>query len=50
MASSFTRFISGRNAAVLLASLGAGTMATGFLLGESGSLAAEGRTKLYPPR
>uniref|UniRef100_A0A8C3A6U5 Creatine kinase S-type, mitochondrial n=1 Tax=Cyclopterus lumpus TaxID=8103 RepID=A0A8C3A6U5_CYCLU len=32
MANSFTRLISGRNTAVLLAGLGAGTMATGFLL------------------
>ncbi|XP_063745250.1 creatine kinase, mitochondrial 2a (sarcomeric) isoform X1 [Eleginops maclovinus] len=48
MAGSFTRMISGRNRAVLLASLGAGTMATGFLLSDN-SLAAEVRTKLYPP-
>ncbi|KAM7368528.1 hypothetical protein PAMP_012862 [Pampus punctatissimus] len=49
MASSFTRLISGRNTAVLLASLGAGTMATGFLLSENNSLAAEMKKKLYPP-
>lgn len=50
MASSFTRLISGRNTAVLLASLGAGTMATGFLLSENSTLAAETKKKLYPPR
>lgn len=50
MASSFTRLMSGRGTAVLLASLGAGTMATGFLLSENSSLAAEARKKLYPPR
>lgn len=49
MASSFTRLISGRNTAVLLASLGAGTAATGFLWSDS-SLAAEAKKKLYPPR
>lgn len=49
MASSFTRLISGRNTAALLASLGAGTVATGFLLSDS-SLAAEAKKKLYPPR
>ncbi len=50
MASSFTRLISSRNTAVLLVSLGAGTMATGLLLSENGSLAAEAKKKLYPPR
>uniref|UniRef100_A0A8C6WQK0 Creatine kinase S-type, mitochondrial n=1 Tax=Neogobius melanostomus TaxID=47308 RepID=A0A8C6WQK0_9GOBI len=49
MANSFTRLISGRNRAVLLAGLGAGTMATGFLLSESGSLSADTKKKLYPP-
>lgn len=49
MAGSFTRMIGGRNGAVLLASLGAGTMATGFLMSDN-PLAAEVRTKLYPPR
>ncbi|XP_033951801.1 creatine kinase, mitochondrial 2a (sarcomeric) isoform X1 [Pseudochaenichthys georgianus] len=48
MAGSFTRMIGGRNGAVLLASLGAGTMATGFLMSDN-PLAAEVRTKLYPP-
>eukprot|EP00064_Thunnus_orientalis_P019524 superscaffoldBa00004924_g19646 len=49
MASSFTRLMSGRNTAVLLASLGAGTVATGFMLSENNSLAAEMKKKLYPP-
>ncbi|KAK7895471.1 hypothetical protein WMY93_020796 [Mugilogobius chulae] len=49
MASSFTRLMSGRNKAVLLAGLGAGTMATGFLLSESSPLSADLKTKLYPP-
>lgn len=48
MASSFTRLISKRNTAVLLAGLGAGT--AGFLLSENSSLAAEAKKKLYPPR
>ncbi|XP_036384558.1 creatine kinase S-type, mitochondrial-like [Megalops cyprinoides] len=47
MASSFTRILSGRNTAVLLASLGAGTLATGYAL--SDSAVAEDRRKLYPP-
>ncbi|XP_074546235.1 creatine kinase, mitochondrial 2a (sarcomeric) isoform X1 [Halichoeres trimaculatus] len=49
MASSFTRLISGRNTAALLASLGAGTMATGYLMSENSSLVAETKKKLYPP-
>ncbi|PWA26643.1 hypothetical protein CCH79_00001243 [Gambusia affinis] len=49
MSGSFRRLISGRGTAVLLASLGAGTMATGVLLNENSSLAAEARKKLYPP-
>ncbi|MEQ2171235.1 hypothetical protein GOODEAATRI_008568 [Goodea atripinnis] len=44
------RLISSRSTAVLLASLGAGTMATGVLLNENSSLAAEAKKKLYPPR
>ncbi|XP_036974218.1 creatine kinase, mitochondrial 2a (sarcomeric) isoform X1 [Acanthopagrus latus] len=49
MASTFTRLISGRNTAVLLASLGAGTVATGLLLSENSTLAAEAKKMLYPP-
>ncbi|XP_028852804.1 creatine kinase S-type, mitochondrial isoform X1 [Denticeps clupeoides] len=48
MASSFTRMLSGRNAAVVLASLGAGTLASGYMLSDSGVAAAE-RKKMYPP-
>ncbi|KAM7391371.1 hypothetical protein PAMP_022066 [Pampus punctatissimus] len=47
MASSFTRMISGRNTAVILASMGAGTLVSGYLL--SDSTAAAERKKLYPP-
>lgn len=50
MATSFTRMMSGRNTAVLLASLGAGTMATCYLMTDSNILSAEERRKLYPPR
>ncbi|XP_024918290.1 creatine kinase, mitochondrial 2a (sarcomeric) isoform X1 [Cynoglossus semilaevis] len=49
MASSFTRLISGRNSAVLLASLGVGTIASGYLLSENSSLVADAKNKLYPP-
>ncbi|KAM6986438.1 creatine kinase, mitochondrial 2a (sarcomeric) [Aplochiton taeniatus] len=49
MAGSFTRMISGRNTAVALASLGAGTMATGYLISENSVMNAEERRKLYPP-
>ncbi|CAB1318267.1 unnamed protein product, partial [Coregonus sp. 'balchen'] len=49
MASSFTRMMSGRNTAMLLASLGAGTMATCYLMTDSNILSAEERRKLYPP-
>lgn len=40
--------MSGRNTAVILASVGAGTLASGYLL--SDSTAAAERRKLYPPR
>ncbi|TNN47378.1 Creatine kinase S-type, mitochondrial [Liparis tanakae] len=49
MASSFTRMLSGRHTAVILASIGAGTLASGYLLGDHVVAAAE-RTRLYPPR
>ncbi|XP_031426425.1 creatine kinase S-type, mitochondrial isoform X1 [Clupea harengus] len=48
MASSFTRMMSGRNTAVVLASIGASSLATGYLLTDSGVTAQE-RMKLYPP-
>uniref|UniRef100_A0A3Q3F1F6 Creatine kinase S-type, mitochondrial n=1 Tax=Labrus bergylta TaxID=56723 RepID=A0A3Q3F1F6_9LABR len=47
MANSFTRMISGRNTAVILASIGASTLASGYLLSESA--AAAERKRLYPP-
>ncbi|KAM9744432.1 creatine kinase U-type, mitochondrial-like isoform 1-T1 [Menidia menidia] len=46
MANSFTRMISGRNAAVMMA-VGAGTLGSGYLL--SDSTAAADRKRLYPP-
>ncbi|XP_029564701.1 creatine kinase S-type, mitochondrial [Salmo trutta] len=49
MAFSFTRMMSCRNTATLLASLGAGTMATCYLMTDSNILSAEERRKLYPP-
>uniref|UniRef100_A0A8C7V3Y2 Creatine kinase S-type, mitochondrial n=3 Tax=Oncorhynchus mykiss TaxID=8022 RepID=A0A8C7V3Y2_ONCMY len=49
MAFSFTRMMSSRNTATLLASLGAGTMATCYLMTDSNILSAEERRKLYPP-
>lgn len=51
MANSFTRVMSGRNTAVVLASIGAGTMASGYLLSDStGAAGASERKRLYPPR
>lgn len=47
MASSFTRVISGRNTAVMLA-MGAGTLTSGYLL--SDNMEAAERRRLYPPR
>uniref|UniRef100_A0A3Q3KFC5 Creatine kinase S-type, mitochondrial n=1 Tax=Monopterus albus TaxID=43700 RepID=A0A3Q3KFC5_MONAL len=47
MATSFTRMISGRNEGMILAGMGAGTLASGYLLSDS-STAAE-RRKFYPP-
>uniref|UniRef100_UPI0037E7F737 creatine kinase U-type, mitochondrial-like n=1 Tax=Semicossyphus pulcher TaxID=241346 RepID=UPI0037E7F737 len=49
MANSFTRMISGRNTAVVLASIGAGTLTSGFLLSDNTAAAAADRKKLYPP-
>lgn len=50
MASTFTKMISGRTAGFLLASLGAGAAATGYLMSDSAAISAEARKKLYPPR
>lgn len=48
MANSFTRMMSGRNKAVMLASIGAGTLASAYVF--SDSTAAAERKRLYPPR
>ncbi|KAK5870960.1 hypothetical protein PBY51_003864 [Eleginops maclovinus] len=47
MANSFTRMMSGRNTAVILASVGAGTLTSGYFLCDN--TAAAERRKLYPP-
>ncbi|XP_031161764.1 creatine kinase U-type, mitochondrial-like isoform X2 [Sander lucioperca] len=50
MANSFTRIMSGRNTAVILASIGAGTLASGYVLSDNtAAVAAAERTRLYPP-
>ncbi|KAL3062693.1 hypothetical protein OYC64_002485 [Pagothenia borchgrevinki] len=48
MANSFTRMLSGRNTAVILSSVGAASLTSGYLLCDSTVDAAE-RRKLYPP-
>ncbi|KAG7490051.1 SEC14 2 [Solea senegalensis] len=48
MAQSFTRLLSGRNTAVMLTGIGAGTLACGYLLSD-GTAAAE-RRRMFPPR
>lgn len=48
MANSFTRVMCGRSKAVMMASLGAGTLASAYLL--SDGAAAADRKRLYPPR
>ncbi|XP_039531310.1 creatine kinase, mitochondrial 2a (sarcomeric) isoform X1 [Pimephales promelas] len=47
MASSFAKMMSSRG--LLMASIGAGAMATGYLLSDSAAISAEQRRKLYPP-
>ncbi|XP_034728374.1 creatine kinase U-type, mitochondrial-like [Etheostoma cragini] len=51
MANSFTRIMSGRNTAVILASIGAGTLASGYIFSDNTAAAAAAaeRTRLYPP-
>uniref|UniRef100_A0A3B4AT19 Creatine kinase S-type, mitochondrial n=1 Tax=Periophthalmus magnuspinnatus TaxID=409849 RepID=A0A3B4AT19_9GOBI len=49
MANSFARMMSGRNTAVMLASVGTGALVSGYLLTEGSSTAAAERRKLYPP-
>lgn len=48
MASPFARVMSGRNKAVMLASVGAGALTSAYLLSDS-TIAAEKR-RLYPAR
>ncbi|XP_043095560.1 creatine kinase S-type, mitochondrial [Puntigrus tetrazona] len=48
MASMFTRVLSGRNTAVIVAGLGAGTLVSSYIMTESGVSAGE-KNKLYPP-
>lgn len=50
MASSFTKLLTSRNTSLLLASLGAGTIAAGFLMRDNLKISAAERRKLYPPR
>ncbi|XP_072515754.1 creatine kinase, mitochondrial 2a (sarcomeric) [Salminus brasiliensis] len=49
MASSFTKLLTGRNTSLLLASLGAGTIAAGYLMRENAKISAAEKRKLYPP-
>ncbi|KAK7934463.1 hypothetical protein WMY93_005359 [Mugilogobius chulae] len=49
MANPFTRMMSCRNTAVMLASVGAGALVTGYKLTESSATAATERKRLYPP-
>ncbi|XP_073697306.1 creatine kinase S-type, mitochondrial isoform X2 [Garra rufa] len=44
----FTRVLSGRNTAVIMAGLGAGTLVSSYIMTESGASAGE-KKKLYPP-
>ncbi|XP_077099838.1 creatine kinase, mitochondrial 2a (sarcomeric) isoform X1 [Siphateles boraxobius] len=47
MASSFAKMMSSRG--LLMASIGAGAAATGYLLSDSAAISADQRRKLYPP-
>ncbi|XP_036450695.1 creatine kinase, mitochondrial 2a (sarcomeric) [Colossoma macropomum] len=49
MASTFTRLLTSRNTSLLLASLGAGTIAAGYLMRENARISAAEKRKLYPP-
>lgn len=49
MANPFTRVMSGRNTALMLASMGAGVLASGYMFTESNATAAAERRRLYPP-
>uniref|UniRef100_A0A8C2FYQ0 Creatine kinase S-type, mitochondrial n=1 Tax=Cyprinus carpio TaxID=7962 RepID=A0A8C2FYQ0_CYPCA len=49
MASSFAKMMSSRTAGLLMASLGAGALATGYLMSDNAAISADQRRKLYPP-
>ncbi|XP_059395342.1 creatine kinase S-type, mitochondrial-like isoform X2 [Carassius carassius] len=49
MASSFAKVMSSRTTGLLMASLGAGAIATGYLMSDNAAVSADQRRKLYPP-
>ncbi|KTF84183.1 hypothetical protein cypCar_00037431 [Cyprinus carpio] len=49
MASSFAKVMSSRTTGLLMASLGAGAVATGYLMSDNAAASADQRRKLYPP-
>ncbi|XP_077087794.1 creatine kinase S-type, mitochondrial isoform X1 [Siphateles boraxobius] len=49
MASMFTRMLSGRSTAVLMASLGAGTLVSSYVMMTESGVSAGEKKKLYPP-
>uniref|UniRef100_A0AAR2IRR7 Creatine kinase S-type, mitochondrial n=2 Tax=Pygocentrus nattereri TaxID=42514 RepID=A0AAR2IRR7_PYGNA len=49
MASTFTKLLTSRNTSLLLASLGASTIAAGYLMRENARISAAEKRKLYPP-
>ncbi|XP_050976975.1 creatine kinase, mitochondrial 2a (sarcomeric) isoform X1 [Labeo rohita] len=49
MASSFAKVMSSRTTGLLMASLGAGAVATGYLMSDNAAISADQRRKLYPP-
>uniref|UniRef100_A0A8C6TGX2 Creatine kinase, mitochondrial 2b (sarcomeric) n=1 Tax=Neogobius melanostomus TaxID=47308 RepID=A0A8C6TGX2_9GOBI len=49
MANPLSRVMSGRNTALMLASVGAGALASGYMFTEGSAAAAAERRRLYPP-
>ncbi|XP_016383439.1 creatine kinase U-type, mitochondrial-like isoform X1 [Sinocyclocheilus rhinocerous] len=49
MASMFTRVLSGRNTAVIMAGLGAGTLVSSYIMMTGSGVSAGEKKKLYPP-
>ncbi|KAK7173590.1 hypothetical protein R3I93_003417 [Phoxinus phoxinus] len=49
MASMFTRMLSGRNTAVIIASLGTGTLVSSYVMVTEAGVSAGEKKKLYPP-